>query len=356
MNQNGNNVKPKVLYRGIKFSFDKLAEIKLSGVDMVTTSAPVIDKDGNKLIGDGNEYGLYMSDNKEMVLGAYGDLHRDEMTIQPDITVGSSQEKIGIPKIAITYEIDTQGIDIRMPKISRDMGGHYNNGFAGDEWIADIIPASNYKVIRIRIGKDILHKDEDVPIVDGNIEHAQHLAVQIIQMRKYRLESLVNGLSKISSRQRQYANLDVIKAIYGLDGVRYTNPNNIDTSNNLGRIKYLMAILYSKENGRIDSSNLKYMVGVKERLLKAEAPELIESLEQIVISDLKENDEKRLAFIQKKTKEGVSYTTRAFDLRDEMMNNILSYLGTFNEQNEITQEGQKYQPGLESVEEKRFYM
>lgn len=327
-------MKPSILYRGIILPYDQLENFDLSKADLVVPYEPIIDENGNKVVLDGNEYGVYMTDNKTMVENVYGNLHGDGKPIQNDITIGSDKKRILIPSVGISYEINTQGIDVRKPQITSALRGHYNNGFQGDEWIADKIPASNYQVSRIRIGADILHEAEDVPIIEGNVEQAQTTATQNLQMRKYRLDSLINELSKMTPVQRLYlgySELSVLKSIYGADGVRYTNPNSIDTSNNIGRIKHLMLTFYNKVNGTIDFTTLGYIEGLKQKLAKSENPNLAETLEQIVAEDIKTNEDKKTAFVQRKSDEGVEFSTNAFDKKTGMMSEILSTLSTTKE-------------------------
>jgi len=332
-------MKPLILYRRIILPYDQFENFDLSTADLVVPYEPIIDNDGNKVVSDGNEYGVYMTDNKDLVDDAYGNLHGDGKSIQNDITIGPDKKKIQIPSVGISYEINTEGIDIRKPQIKSSLRGHYNNGYKGNEWIADKVPASHYQVSRIRIGKDILHEAEDIPIVEGNIEQTQNTARQSIQMRKYRLESLVSELSKMTPMQRHYlghSELAVLKSIYGADGVKYIDSNNIDTSNNVGRIKQLMAIFYKKGNGTIDFTTLGYIEGLKQKLAKSDDPSLIETLEQIITDDIKINEDKKNAFVQRKTEEGVEFSTSVFDKKDGMMVEILSTLSPTKGEKDIS--------------------
>lgn len=57
--------KPKKLYRGINVSRSELNNSKIfQQDDIYPFREPYIDEDGRKIIGDGNEYGIYTSDNK----------------------------------------------------------------------------------------------------------------------------------------------------------------------------------------------------------------------------------------------------------------------------------------------------
>lgn len=57
--------KPKKLYRGIDISRNELNNSKLfQQDDMYPFREPYVDEEGRNIVGDGNEYGIYMTDNK----------------------------------------------------------------------------------------------------------------------------------------------------------------------------------------------------------------------------------------------------------------------------------------------------
>ena len=66
--------KPKVLYRGVTISYDLLKDFHFDGYPLVPPNEPKIDAQGRKTVGDGNEYGVYMTDNFAMADYAYGNL------------------------------------------------------------------------------------------------------------------------------------------------------------------------------------------------------------------------------------------------------------------------------------------
>lgn len=185
--------KPNVLYRGIKVDYNGLQNYKFSGVDLTVNYAPIIDQYGSKTVIDGNEYGVYMSDNLSMVISAYGNQHHDGIPIHNNLSIHN--ERIIIPSVAVIYQINTDGLNVRKPFICDQLKGHYNNGYEGDEWIADIVPANNYLLYRVRIGADILHDAEDVDLI--NIENISEYVKHQIEMRKYRLEIFANAMEKM---------------------------------------------------------------------------------------------------------------------------------------------------------------
>ena len=63
--------KPEILYRGIVLDFDKIKNWNFDA-DIDLPKDFIYDENGNKLVVDGNEYGIYMSDNVQMPIEAYG--------------------------------------------------------------------------------------------------------------------------------------------------------------------------------------------------------------------------------------------------------------------------------------------
>ena len=156
------NEVPKFLYRGIKVKLQDIAGFDFKG-DITPYYESKTDDFGREIVRDGNEYGIYMSDNKRVAMGVYG---------KPDITDGTIIIKIGLddylryPCIGIVYEIDTDNILVRRPWITGYLKEVYNNGFQGNEYITDFIPRESYKIIRITIGEDYLHKSLKIDVDD----------------------------------------------------------------------------------------------------------------------------------------------------------------------------------------------
>lgn len=332
--------KPKYLYRGVVIPYTKLDEFKFTGVDLVVPYEPLLDDQGRKVVLDGNEYGVYMTDNEQMVKDVYGNVHNGGMPLQNNLAIGFPPIRIVVPDIGISYNISTDGILVRQPRITSTLQGHYNNGFAGDEWIADKVPSDNYQVTRIRIGRDMLHNAEDIQIVDGDINQAKEETRKNIEMRKYRLESFANEVLKMSEIQRRNissAQMDVLKDIFGPNGIRYMNINSIAVSSNMGKIQYLLASFYNQNPGIIDYKTLEYIETLKQRLVKSITLEAIEVLNQIILDDLKLNDEKKESFIQRKSEEGTPAKTDMFDNKNAMMSAVLNRLVGITRQNNVEQ-------------------
>lgn len=262
---------PKYLYRGMHIRYDELKDFVFSGIDMELPYEPYIDSQGKETVRDGNEYGIYMSDNPKVAEYAYGNAtnNPDGTYIEPRISIGNrGTEFIKIPAIGVCYKISTQGLDIRKPWISSALQGVYNNGLKGEEWITDKIPAENYEIMSVQIGKDLLHDEQYIDLNDT--ENIKEKTTQILEQRKARLELFAQEMSKIPEQQRKefgLGHLEILKEIYGENGFYYIeNIDEIDTSSNTGMIRYLMANVYKNTVGSIDFGTLLYLQDIKEKV------------------------------------------------------------------------------------------
>lgn len=293
---------PKYLYRGMCIGYDDLKDFAFYGTDMELTYDPYIDSQGKETVHDGNEYGIYMSDNPKVATYAYGNATNSEKVtyIEPRIAIGNrGTEFISVPAIGVCYRISTQGLNIRKPWINPVLQGLYNNGFEGDEWIADKIPAENYELMSVQIGKDLLHDEQYVDLSDiGSIKER---TTQILEQRKARLEVFAQEMSKIPKAQRakfDSSRLEIFKEIYGENGFYYMeNIDGIDTSSNIGMIRYLMANVYKDSADSIDFDTLLYLQGIKEKV------EVIEKKgKELDLRDYFSNDQKMLEMMEQKEK------------------------------------------------------
>lgn len=309
--------KPSVLYRGIKVDYNSLQNFKFSGVDLKVNYAPIIDQYGRKTVTDGNEYGVYMSDNLSMVTSAYGDLHHDGLPIHNNLSIYNT--RIMIPSVAVIYQINTDGLDVRKPFISEQLKGHYNNGFQGDEWIADFVPANNYTLYRVRIGSDILHDAEDIDL--SKKDNISELVKQKLEMRKYRLETFANAMERISPLKRNSFSrdeLNILKFIYGKNGVKYINENNLITTEVEGMLNYLIAKIFKRNELDIDFQTIKYINGLRDKATD------IDSIIEILKSDKIKNVQEKVAFEARKKQEEVSYVTSKFDKQEKRLDSLMS--------------------------------
>jgi hypothetical protein len=297
---------PKDLYRGMCIGYDDLKDFAFYGTDMELTYDPYIDSQGKETVHDGNEYGIYMSDNPKVATYAYGNATNSEKGtyIEPRIAIGNrGTEFISVPAIGVCYRISTQGLNIRKPWINPVLQGLYNNGFEGDEWIADKIPAENYELMSVQIGKDLLHDEQYVDLSDiGSIKER---TTQILEQRKARLEVFAQEMSKILKAQRakfDSRRLEIFKEIYGENGFYYMeNIDGIDTSSNIGMIRYLMANVYKDSADSIDFDTLLYLQDIKEKA------KLIEKKgKELDLRDYFSNNKKMLEMMEQKEKRQIN--------------------------------------------------
>lgn len=309
--------KPSVLYRGIKVDYNSLQNFEFSGVDLKINYPPIIDQYGRKTVTDGNEYGVYMSDNLSMVTSAYGDLHHDGIPIHNNLSIYN--ERIMIPSVAVIYRINTNGLDVRKPFIVGYLKGHYNNGFQGDEWIADIVPASNYELYRVRIGADILHDAEDIDL--SKKDDISERVKQKLEMRKYRLETFANAMERMSPIKRNAIGrdeLNILKSIYGQNGLKYINEDSLITSDVDGMLRYLVAKTFRKNESDIDFQTIRYINGLKGQAIS------VDSIIEILKNDKIKNMQDKVSFEERKKQEGVSYVTSKFDKQEKRLDGLMS--------------------------------
>ena len=309
--------KPSVLYRGIKVDYNSLQNFKFSGVDLKVNYAPIIDQYGRKTVTDGNEYGVYMSDNLHMVTSAYGDLHHDGLPIYNNLSIYN--ERIMIPSVAVIYQISTEGLDVRKPFISDQLKGHYNNGFQGDEWITDFVPADNYTLYRVRIGADILHDAENIDL--SKTDDISEQVKQKLEMRKYRLEAFANAMERMSPMKRNAIGrdeLNILKSIYGKNGLKYINEDSLITNNVDGMLRYLVAKTFKQNESDIDFQTIRYINGLKGQAIS------IASIIEILKNDKIKNMQDKVAFEKRKKQEGVPYGTSKFDKQEKRLDSLMS--------------------------------
>lgn len=325
--------KPSVLYRGLRIDYNNLPNFKFSGVDLVVNYEPLIDKYGRKTVSDGNEYGVYMSDNLEMVESAYGNLHNHGIPVYNNLSICNIQVKI--PSVAIIYEINTENLDIREPFITDYLKGHYNNGAQGKEWITDKVPADSYRLHRIRIGSDFLHDQKDIDL--SNLEGIEDKVKEKLEMRKYRLDTFASSMENIPLHTRGNLSkdeLDILKSIYGKNGLKYINEEAIITSNVDGMIKYLIAKVFKQNESKIDFETIKYINSLK---MSATS---IDSLVDILKTEQLQNTQEKLEFIQKKEQEGVPYLTARFDAQEKRLDNLIALVNLRRKQDDPYQQEQ----------------
>jgi len=322
---------PKYVYRGIKAQYHLLQDLQLSGTDLVPHYEPLIDAQGRKTVSDGNEYGVYMTDSLSMAQDVYAGVALEDGTrIRKEISFGMNpQEPIRLGAVGIVYEIDTEGLDVHNPWICDALKGHYNNGFAGDEWVAERIPADHYKIIHAVIGEDTLHKEEIIDFTEP--EKAEALIKSKIDLRKEHAEHFAEALSQLSSGRRyimQKADLAVFRDLFGDNGSYYLNS---EKSRDMTGHEYLSRMLrdvYRQDTSNPDFATLRYIKSVKDRINNRAD---ISDAREVILSDLQENESSKTDFIAQKQEQDESFTTVSFDKKAAMMERIISEFPDFDQ-------------------------
>lgn len=320
-----NEKKPKILYRGVKINYELLKKFELYGVDLKPPHPPMIDENGRKVVGDGNEYGVYMTDHDVVARNAYAAVkHNDGTPINKNIMFGYDRERTMIPSVGIVYKIDTDGIDVHIPWITSYLKGHYNNGMGGNEWIAESIPASNYSIDTIEIGPDTLHDSEMIKI--GDITEAKEEIIEKIEARKKRLELFEAKIESLSDKERLSLSsnkIDVLREIYKIDGIMDVDIQSFRPTSADDYLKYLMAVSYSADKDNIDFTTLEYLQTMKSKIKdKTE----LEDLMNLIDNDIATNQEKKEKFVSKKQLQGEEYSTVSFDKKNAMYSKLKQQL------------------------------
>ena len=146
MNKIESGNKPEKLYRGFTVNPEALS-LQMLKQELVPGT---VNEDDPTKIGDGNEIGVYMSTNSTMVESAYTH-SRVSITVPRYNDRGGITNFITLPACGIVVEVDTSNLAVRPPKITKTLQGVYNNGFQGDEWIADTVPKEAYRVTKLML-------------------------------------------------------------------------------------------------------------------------------------------------------------------------------------------------------------
>lgn len=331
--------KPKELYRGITLNYNLLKTIRFYGVDIVPYYEPFVDELGRKTDKAGNEYGVYLSDNYQMSSGIYANTN-DAVGIMIDkdfqIRVSGQPMTLRIPSVEVLYKIDPTNIDVHRPWIASYLEGTYH----GDEWVAEKVPASEYTVTRLTIGSDLLHDKENFDV--SNIAEAEVGVKQAIERRRQQLEALYLELKKLPASTRyqfEKIDLEILKDIFGDNGVKYLDYDKTQLSSGNDYIKYLIRDNWMSNSESIDFSTLRYIETIKQKMPRGfTVDDLIQELrtEKDLITASKEN------FIQRKKANGELEDTTNFDLRiarvSQFIDKIVKKVRTSNDEMHMEEE------------------
>lgn len=188
-------MRPETLYRGMRLDYNQLKNYSFARD--ITLPPEFIYRDGMKCVMDGNEYGIYMSDNERMVDKSYAEVtEHDVDEIDHNIRIGMYKVRVGLPKIGIKMEIATDGLNIKEPYICQQMQGVYNNGFQGKEWIStEDIPLNNISYTKVCMGPDILHEEKD--FTGTPLSRMKDSLTKEMEVRNKRLQTLVSELRNV---------------------------------------------------------------------------------------------------------------------------------------------------------------
>ena len=190
-------VKPEKLYRGFVVDPATLSESIFKNTIKATETTGE----------DGNEPGVYMTDNLIMV----------ESTNYSARTIGSikvpmhdsgygRKDTVSLPGCGVILEINAQDLPIREPKIHPVWQGHYNNGFKGKEWILDSIPPEKYKVKELILSEGANDPRKFVVKLNEGTEEELKSAIEQIKImfekRKVEIEAFKNFLLSIPESSR----------------------------------------------------------------------------------------------------------------------------------------------------------
>jgi hypothetical protein len=142
--ENRMNARPETLYRGFRIDPSAL-KVSLFDEPHLPLDASL---DNPSRRTDGNELGIYMTTNPTMARQAYASNGKNpRIPTKPYDSGRGILDHIILPAVGIVLKITTEDLTIRRPKIITVWQGHYNNGYAGDEWITDELPPSTYHAI-----------------------------------------------------------------------------------------------------------------------------------------------------------------------------------------------------------------
>ncbi len=170
--------RPEKLYRGFVVDPEELS-IEMFHKPLVMGQQ---NEDDLSKTTDGNEAGVYMSTNQSMVESSnYGNGSRSSLKVPRYASSNGFENIIHLPGCGVVVEVRTQDLDIRKPKISPVLQGHYNNGFIGDEWISDEVPTQNYRLLKLILSRGANDPDRFIIEVNGDSQAEIESAINEIK-------------------------------------------------------------------------------------------------------------------------------------------------------------------------------
>lgn len=167
-----------------------------------------VHKEDPTKVRDGNELGVYMSTNPRMVESAYAKGGEGVSYVDTPVFGGSRgrENRIALPGCGIVLEIRAQGLDIRKPEITPVLQGVYNNGFEGDEWIADTVGADQYTVKKLLLSRWANDAETFTVTLDDDSDERLQTAIDTIKQeferRRAVAEAFKTYLESLSEQDR----------------------------------------------------------------------------------------------------------------------------------------------------------
>lgn len=291
---------PKYLYRGVIVDYDLIDEVALGDMDLVPPNKAILDENGRKVVLDGNEYGLYMTDNP-YVARTYStpSFHGKVLSKAIDLNYGKGVEYVNLPAVGVSYDIDSTGLDVKIPWITPELKAIYNNGFEGNEWITDMVPKDRYQVTRVVVGSDLLHIPEVVEL--GSAADIRRNIKKVIDKRERHLNDLISELKKLTPKKRMELTpleMNMFKTLLGDNGAKYINVNveHVEIKTMDDALRYLMSMYYFNNTQRLDFNNLCYIESLRSRLSgNNEIEDLLNLLYMDITESVEEHDEMMIA-------------------------------------------------------------
>lgn len=140
-------------------------------------------------------------------------------------------------------------------------------------------------------------------------------------MRKYRLETFANAMERMSPMKRNAIGrdeLNILKSIYGKNGLKYINEDSLHTRDADGMLRYLVAKTFKQNESDIDFQAIRYINGLQGKATS------IDSIIEILKNDKTKNMQDKIAFEERKKQEGVSYVTSRFDKQEKRLDGLMS--------------------------------
>lgn len=198
------NNKPNTLWRGFTVDPDKL-NIEMFNQPLIPGS---VSKNDPTKISDGNELGVYMSTNRNMVESSNYTHHRLALFVEAPKynNKGSITNQISLPQCGILVKINTENLNIRQSQITPQLGIGYNNGHPGEEYITDQIPSKNYQVVRLFLSLSANDSNKLAIDIPENDPESLKTAIEKIKkeysFRKQEAEKFANFLETIDPKSR----------------------------------------------------------------------------------------------------------------------------------------------------------